>query len=631
MWTRDAPPAVAGEERVEVLGPGARDEAEAFLTEHSPRTHGQPFARPGQRWVAVRDPHTGALVAVGGSEPSAAGTPTLAGIAVETGRRGAGWGAAVTAHLTRLAVAEVGACALGMFADNDVARAALPAAGVRAPGWSGPAAGSGREPCALVWNRPPTAKGQRCPRSATVPSTSTSRTAVVTAAPSSSSTAGRSAAPRGPGRCPPSPTPATGSSRTTAVASARATSPATPRPTTTTRSTGDLDAVLTGLDLRDVTLVGFSMGGGEVARYLGTHGADRVHSAVFAAAIPPCLKLDGDHPDGALDDDTVSGMQGGLEADPPGFLDGFTRNFFSADGELKVTEEQQQEALGLALQADVHAAARVHPLVGHRLHRRPGQGHRADPRHPRRLRRDRADREVGPAHARTGGRQRAARHRGRPARHQRLARRGVQPRAAGVPRTRPSGLAVSRSRRACSPRWAPRGRASCRSCPGRAPRCRRAASPGGWRNSTPLADSSSKVFWQSSTLSPMPCIPPSSWERRIASTISGASGGPGHGQVDLELRLGGVDDGAPAVPVAEGDVVLLLEAEDIGVELLRLVLVLDEDADDADVRDHGSSVGASPAPVLLPDCGPCDASGRRVSARPHMKTKHPGMWGAPAA
>ena len=122
MWTRDAPPVVTGEERVEVLGPDDRDEAEAFLTEHSPRTHGQPFARPGQRWVAVREPHTGALVAVGGSEPCAAGTPTLAGIAVETGRRGAGWGAAVTAHLTRLAVAEVGACALGMFADNDVAR-----------------------------------------------------------------------------------------------------------------------------------------------------------------------------------------------------------------------------------------------------------------------------------------------------------------------------------------------------------------------------------------------------------------------------------------------------------------------------------------------------------------------------
>ena len=120
--------------------------------------------------------------------------------------------------------------------------------------------------------------------------------------------------------------------------------------------TDDLDAVLSDLDLRDVTLVGFSMGGGEVARYLGTHGADRVRSAVFAAAIPPCLRKDDSHPDGALDDATVQQMQADLEADPAGFLDGFTRTFFSADGELKVTEEQRQEALRLALDADVHGA-----------------------------------------------------------------------------------------------------------------------------------------------------------------------------------------------------------------------------------------------------------------------------------
>ena len=120
--------------------------------------------------------------------------------------------------------------------------------------------------------------------------------------------------------------------------------------------TTDLDAVLTELDLRDATLVGFSMGGGEVARYLGTHGADRVRSVVFAAAIPPCLKLDDEHPDGALDDATVQSMQEALEADRPGFLDGFTRNFFSADGVLKVTEEQRQAALGLALQAELHGA-----------------------------------------------------------------------------------------------------------------------------------------------------------------------------------------------------------------------------------------------------------------------------------
>jgi pimeloyl-ACP methyl ester carboxylesterase len=120
--------------------------------------------------------------------------------------------------------------------------------------------------------------------------------------------------------------------------------------------TSDLDAVMTGLDLRDATLVGFSMGGGEVARYLGSVGTERVRSAVFASAIPPCLALDDDHPEGALDDETVRGYQSALQADPPGFLDGFLTNFFSADGELKVTEEQRQTALGLALQADVHAA-----------------------------------------------------------------------------------------------------------------------------------------------------------------------------------------------------------------------------------------------------------------------------------
>ena len=119
--------------------------------------------------------------------------------------------------------------------------------------------------------------------------------------------------------------------------------------------TSDLDTVLRELDLRDVTLVGFSMGGGEVARYIGTHGEERVRSAVFAAAIPPCLKQDDEHPDGALDDATVEGMQAGLAQDPPGFFDQFTRNFFSANGDLKVTEAQRQEAVALAEQADVHA------------------------------------------------------------------------------------------------------------------------------------------------------------------------------------------------------------------------------------------------------------------------------------
>ena len=121
--------------------------------------------------------------------------------------------------------------------------------------------------------------------------------------------------------------------------------------------TSDLDALMTSLDLRDASLVGFSMGGGEVARYVGTHGTDRLRSIAFTAAIPPCLLKDDAHPDGGLDLDTVTAMQGQLRGDPAGFLDQFTRNFFTADGEMKVTEEQQQAALALALQADVHAAA----------------------------------------------------------------------------------------------------------------------------------------------------------------------------------------------------------------------------------------------------------------------------------
>jgi non-heme chloroperoxidase len=121
--------------------------------------------------------------------------------------------------------------------------------------------------------------------------------------------------------------------------------------------TTDLDALLTELDLQDVSLVGFSMGGGEVARYLGTYGEGRVHSAVLAGAVPPCLLQDDDHPDGALTLADVAGMQEQLRADRQAFFEGFTTNFFSADGDLKVTEEQRQEALALAAQADLHAAA----------------------------------------------------------------------------------------------------------------------------------------------------------------------------------------------------------------------------------------------------------------------------------
>jgi non-heme chloroperoxidase len=118
----------------------------------------------------------------------------------------------------------------------------------------------------------------------------------------------------------------------------------------------DLDNVLSDLDLRDVTLVGFSMGGGEVARYLSRHGKERIHSVVFAAAVPPFLMKSEDNPDGPLTDDAAAGMRQGLEEDRDAFFDDFTRQFFSAGDELKVSEEQRTEAVALCKQSDQEAA-----------------------------------------------------------------------------------------------------------------------------------------------------------------------------------------------------------------------------------------------------------------------------------
>ncbi|MBZ5733127.1 alpha/beta hydrolase [Nocardioides sp. TRM66260-LWL] len=112
----------------------------------------------------------------------------------------------------------------------------------------------------------------------------------------------------------------------------------------------DLAGLLEELDLRDVTLVGFSMGGGEVARYLGTPAlreSGRIRSAVFAAAVPPYLLKSDDNPDGGLSAEDVEGMVQGVTDDREGFLDGFTTDFFSVDGEIKVSEEQRQQALEL--------------------------------------------------------------------------------------------------------------------------------------------------------------------------------------------------------------------------------------------------------------------------------------------
>ena len=119
---------------------------------------------------------------------------------------------------------------------------------------------------------------------------------------------------------------------------------------------GDLDNVLSDLDLSDVTLVGFSMGGGEVARYVARHGEERLHSVVFASAVPPYLLHSDDNEDGPLTEDAAGEMKSGLESDRDAFFDEFTTAFFSAGEELKVSEEQRQEAVTMCQQSDQEAA-----------------------------------------------------------------------------------------------------------------------------------------------------------------------------------------------------------------------------------------------------------------------------------
>ena len=114
--------------------------------------------------------------------------------------------------------------------------------------------------------------------------------------------------------------------------------------------------MLDELDLTDVTLVGFSMGGGEVARYVAKYGEQRLHSVVFAAAIPPYLLKTDDNPDGPLSPELAEQMESGLKDDRDAFFDQFTTMFFSAGDELKVSEAQRQEAVALCRQSDQRAA-----------------------------------------------------------------------------------------------------------------------------------------------------------------------------------------------------------------------------------------------------------------------------------
>jgi non-heme chloroperoxidase len=92
----------------------------------------------------------------------------------------------------------------------------------------------------------------------------------------------------------------------------------------------DLNTVLTTLDLTNVALVGFSMGSGEVTRYLGKYGSKRVRKAVLIGTLGPYLVKAADNP-GGVDASVFEGIKAAIRADRPAFLLDFLRNFYNYD------------------------------------------------------------------------------------------------------------------------------------------------------------------------------------------------------------------------------------------------------------------------------------------------------------
>ena len=119
----------------------------------------------------------------------------------------------------------------------------------------------------------------------------------------------------------------------------------------------DLHKLVTQLKLRDFALVGFSMGGGEVARYLGTYGSNGVSCAVIISSVPPFLLKTADNPEG-VDASVFEGIEKAVAADRYAFFTDFFKNFYNTDLLLgrRVSEQTVQASWNVAAGASATAS-----------------------------------------------------------------------------------------------------------------------------------------------------------------------------------------------------------------------------------------------------------------------------------
>jgi len=117
----------------------------------------------------------------------------------------------------------------------------------------------------------------------------------------------------------------------------------------------DIAAVLDHLDVKDVTLVGFSMGGGDVARYIGKHGTARVAKAALISAVTPIFGKTGDHPEG-VDKSVFDWIRNGVLADRADFIDKFGALFYGTNHHPEAASPALlAQTLQIAMQGSIKA------------------------------------------------------------------------------------------------------------------------------------------------------------------------------------------------------------------------------------------------------------------------------------
>lgn len=121
----------------------------------------------------------------------------------------------------------------------------------------------------------------------------------------------------------------------------------------------DLATVLDVLDLTDVVLVGFSMGTGEVARYLSRHGSERIAKAAFLGSLEPYLLITDDNPEGAGPPEFFQGISDDVSADRYAFFTGFFEGFYNLEENLgsRISEEALRNSWNVAARSGAYAAA----------------------------------------------------------------------------------------------------------------------------------------------------------------------------------------------------------------------------------------------------------------------------------